>query len=132
MQCLRQLLPHRLLFIRQFYVVRERRFIEHQQKEGYFQIHQQQQKEDKIDNEQVSNIYRNDVGRAIDCSSYDDEIESWRAQQITLEECHDNDEIESWRARKIAIEESQDDEIESWRARQITMEECTKSIPKLV
>ncbi len=50
-----------------------------------------------------------------ECNSNDDEIESWRAHQITLEECN-----------------SHDDEIESWRARKIAMDECTKSIPQLV
>mmetsp|Transcript_30570 Transcript_30570/g.61335 ORF Transcript_30570/g.61335 Transcript_30570/m.61335 type:complete len:137 (+) Transcript_30570:1377-1787(+) len=90
MQCLRQLLPHELLFLRQFHVIRKCRFKE-QQQEGYFQANQQQ-KEERIYNQQVPNIHRNDVARSVANnlrrgSSPDREIESSRASQVTSEDC---------------------------------------------
>lgn len=81
MQRLRQLLSHQLLFVRQFYVIRECRFDERRQQEGHFQAHQQR-KEEQTDNQQVTNIHHNDAVRAVANfkrgSSHDDEIE--RAQ----------------------------------------------------
>lgn len=80
--------PHQLLFIRQFYIIRECR--SNGQHEGHVQAHP----EEGADQQQIADIHQHDALRTVD------EIESWRSRhsspthetnppprQVTSEHC---------------------------------------------